>query len=118
MFALIVNFFFVTMITMLGLTEEEIEEIMICLIIQRRRRRRRHRKMWIHPLMSQRYINGHYYNLIPGLRKDPKQFHNYFRMSASTFDSLLALLQIHIAKKDSVLRASIPAEERLALTLR
>ncbi|CAL4121766.1 unnamed protein product, partial [Meganyctiphanes norvegica] len=46
------------------------------------------------------------------------KFKNYFRMSQDTFDQLLSLLKIHIQKKDTHLRKSIPAEERLAITLR
>ena len=60
---------------MLGLTQEEVEEMMICLIIRRKRRRRRNkRQIWIHPLQSDRLTRGHYYNLMPGLRNDSKEF--------------------------------------------
>ena len=59
---------------MFGLTQEEVEEMMICLIITRRRRRRNKGQLWIHPLMSDRLTSGHYYNLMPGLRNDSKEF--------------------------------------------
>ena len=102
---------------MFGLTQEEVEELMICLIIRRKhRRRRKKRQLWIHPLMSERLTSGHYYNLMPGLRNDNKEFFDYFRMSPNTFDSLLSLLEVHIVKQESYMRPSIPTEEKLVLT--
>ncbi|KAJ8872506.1 hypothetical protein PR048_026112 [Dryococelus australis] len=40
------------------------------------------------------------------------------RMSKNSFDDLLSLLKTHIGKADTNMRKSIPAEERLAITLR
>jgi hypothetical protein len=42
----------------------------------------------------------------------------YFRMSPNRFQHLLGLVTPLISKKDTSMRKAIPAEERLALTLR
>ncbi|KAJ8893014.1 hypothetical protein PR048_005595 [Dryococelus australis] len=52
------------------------------------------------------------------LKQDSCKFHNYFRMSKNSFDELLSLLKTNIGKADTNMKKSIPAEERLAITLR
>ena len=100
------------------MTEEQIDELIMALLLRRRSRRRRNRKMWMHLLTSERLTKGQYYTLMPQLREDKEKFFSYFRMSQDTFDSLHALLKVHIEKKSSCRRPSIPSEERLAITLR
>lgn len=57
--------------------------------------------------------------LLRELRENyPDDFRNYLRMDGSTFDLLLDLVKERITKKDTVMRASIPAEQRLTATLR
>ncbi|KAM3921244.1 uncharacterized protein RB166_010652 [Leptodactylus fuscus] len=45
-------------------------------------------------------------------------FRNYLQMSEESFKNLLSAVKPLIEKKDTVMRASIPAEQRLAATLR
>lgn len=45
-------------------------------------------------------------------------YRNFFRMDDGNFNELLNLVAPIIAKEDTVMRKSIPAAERLALTLR
>lgn len=60
------------------------------------------------------------YNTIQSELKiqDPMCFKTYLRMSPSTFEELLTLVGPDIQKQDTQLREAIPANERLALTLR
>ncbi|XP_072011049.1 putative nuclease HARBI1 [Engystomops pustulosus] len=48
----------------------------------------------------------------------PEDFRNHLGMSEESFRNLLAVVKPLIEKKDTVMRASIPAEQRLAATLR
>lgn len=49
---------------------------------------------------------------------DNEKFHNFVRMSKEDFDFILNGIRDTISKNDTNIRQSIPAEERLALTLR
>ncbi|XP_069624175.1 uncharacterized protein [Ranitomeya imitator] len=79
---------------------------------------RRRRRMWVHPLIKQRINKGHFSRLYAALRTNPDKFFNYCRMRIQTFDILLDILRPGITKKDTRMRKSISAEERLILTLR
>lgn len=82
------------------------------------RRRRKIRRYWQHPLMAQRSREGAYSLLMSQLRGDESKFFNYFRMSMSTFDELLKLLEKDLKKQDTRWRKSICPEEKLAIFLR
>ncbi|KAJ8946755.1 hypothetical protein NQ318_002585 [Aromia moschata] len=56
--------------------------------------------------------------LVRELRENyPDDFRNYLRMDGHTFDLLLSLIEEIIMKKDTVMRPSISAEQRLIATL-
>lgn len=57
-------------------------------------------------------------NLLNELRFAPKDWHNYLRMNEKTYFILLEKVTPLIQKKDTVLRPSISAHERLTATLR
>ena len=88
--------------------------------MQRRLRRikRRERRWWVHPLNAVRLDEGQYHTIMDKLNTDPDKLYDYFRMSQTSFKELLDLLEPHIKKKDTIMRNSISAEERLAITLR
>ena len=48
----------------------------------------------------------------------PKKFFGYFRMTFSSYDELLSMIRPKITYQNTVMRASVPPEERLAVTLR
>lgn len=51
--------------------------------------------------------------------KEPSsEFHNFCRMSHEDFQYILQNIGPHIAKQDTKWRKAIPAQERLAITLR
>ncbi|PIO32461.1 hypothetical protein AB205_0197140, partial [Aquarana catesbeiana] len=80
------------------------------------RRRRRHR-FWIHPIIAQREVRGQFGVLYNDLRAHEDKFFNYTRMSIRSFDELLALLSSHLERQNTSFRRSIPAVERLIITL-
>ena len=57
--------------------------------------------------------------LLRELRENyPDDFKNYLRMDSNTFDELLNMMRPLLTKKDTPMRPSISAEERLVATLR
>ncbi|PIN97952.1 hypothetical protein AB205_0155820, partial [Aquarana catesbeiana] len=79
-------------------------------------RRRRHR-FWIHPIIAQREGRGQFGVLYNDVRAHEDKFFNYTRMSIRSFDELLALLSSHLEQQNTSFRRSIPAIERLIITL-
>jgi len=70
-------------------------------------------------LVAARETEGAFKVLFPHLLNDPKKFFNYFRMSVNTFyELLLAVIKSSITKQDTMVRSSITAEGKLAVTLR
>lgn len=82
-----------------------------------KRRRRQIKRLWVHPILEARCFESAFVNLNHQLRDDPRKFFNYFRMSITSFNELLARLENRIKHQD-MFRAAIPPIERLALTLR
>jgi hypothetical protein len=52
------------------------------------------------------------------LREINLQYKNCTRLSPADFEFPINLIGLNIAKKDTTCRAAVPAEERLAVTLR
>ncbi|XP_040207240.1 protein SLX4IP isoform X1 [Rana temporaria] len=91
------------------------------ILIDKRRRlreKKRRRLYWVHPLISQRLSKGHFHTVYLELRKYPKKFHEYARMSVTTFDELLEVVRPQLTRASTNMRASISPEERLLVTLR
>ena len=82
----------------------------------KRRKRRRKRYFWVHPINVSRLTTGIFYTLMDDLKNDDRKFFNYFRMSKGSFYELLNIPEPHIRRQDTPMRASSPAEERLAMT--
>jgi hypothetical protein len=61
---------------------------------------------------------GEFYTLIPQLLKDEKRFYIYFRMNMDRLDEIMRAIRQDITKQYTNWRRPIPAEERLAITLR
>jgi hypothetical protein len=90
--------------------------LLLALLIKKRRQRvRRFRR---HPMLMTRHSKGLYYTLFDDLCASGSKFFNYFRMSKPSFDELLGHIKDDITVPDTPLNKSIPAEEKLALTLR
>jgi hypothetical protein len=79
----------------------------------------RNRTIWTKQWISRRLEYGAYHCLLTELRdNDPTSCSNFLRMDWSTFEDLLRRVGPLITKEDTVMRASIRPEERLAVTLR
>lgn len=77
------------------------------------------RKVWRKNWIGARETDGFGAKLYRELlAEEPQLYHNFLRMTAHQFDNLLALVSPLIAKQDTVMRTSIPASDRLILTLR
>lgn len=80
---------------------------------------RKQRSVWRKEWIGRREKEGFCEKLLLELRaEDPQLYRNFLRMSADQFDHLLSLVTPHIQKTDTVMRASIPASNRLVMTLR
>ncbi|XP_068126549.1 uncharacterized protein [Hyperolius riggenbachi] len=103
-------------------TDDEIQFWLLLLgyVANKRRRRRREtvRNYWVHPLTSQRFSKGQFHLRYGDLRKCPKRFFNYFKMSIGTFDELLEYLRPALIRSDTQMRLAISPEERLCVTIK
>jgi len=83
------------------------------------KRARKRRLLWSQPWISSRLQVGAYHALLDELRTtDAVGYRSFLRMDPLSFDLLLQKVGPLIRKADTRMRLSIPAEERLALTLR
>lgn len=96
--------------------DSDTESLLALLLIRRRRRRRRRRLYWVHPILTSATVkhNLHFDNL----QSYPKKFFKHFRMSLTTFQELLLVLQDGLIRQNTNMRKSITPEERLAITLK
>jgi len=94
-----------------------VESITVCTLLLRTRAKRR-KRFWLHPLVSRRLLKGQFHKLYEDLCIHPKKFFRYFRMTSSSFDELLSMIRSKITYQNTVMRASLPPEERLAVTVR
>ncbi|CAH1997214.1 unnamed protein product [Acanthoscelides obtectus] len=81
-------------------------------------REKRRRRYWVHPILSQKYVEGAFYTMFEKLREHDEKFFNYFRMSTATFDYLLEKLSCSLQRQDTQMRLCVPPKEMLAITLR
>lgn len=82
---------------------------------------RKNRDVWVREWLTKRNTEGAYAKLLRELRYgdigEKRLFRDFVRMSDELFDHLLGLVQPLIEKNNTTFRESIPAGERLALTL-
>ena len=101
-------------------TEKYFEGIIMYVNRRRRNRKRwKNRKVWTKPYTSRNSTLGGYNTLVQELRaEDAAAFKNFLRMDQTCFDELLEMVKPQLQKQDTNMRKSIPAGEKLALTLR
>ncbi|XP_069616711.1 uncharacterized protein [Ranitomeya imitator] len=86
--------------------------------LQEERRPKRKRRMWTRSWLQKRSTLSHM-GLIRELRdNNPHDFRNYLRMSEESFKIILAAVTPLIQRRDTPMRAAVPVDERLAVTLR
>nr|CAI5857448.1 unnamed protein product [Callosobruchus analis] len=89
--------------------------IAVTRLIQRRREKQK--RLWVHPIVSERLLVGAFVTLYSKLREDEIKFFNYFRMSIKSFDELHHKLENALKLSDTV-RVPISSVERLSVCLR
>lgn len=92
------------------------------------RREPRKRRFWVRPSLQSRFRYGGSELMKDLILDDVDElnleyrcgggFRNFFRMTSSDFEELLALIGPIIRKDDTSFRRAIPAQERFAVTLR
>lgn len=95
--------------------------LLLLLVRQRmaRRRPRTKKRTWVRQINRRRESLGEFHSLIQEMRLfDHDVFYRYFRMMPSWFDQLLSLVDPRIQCQDTSFRSTIPAAERLSVTLR
>jgi len=92
---------------------------LLCTIVLRRRLSSKKRSTWTRKWLRRRRQRSIYSNLVQELREeDPDEYLKYLRMTTTTFSILLEKVRPYIEKKNTVMRNSISAAERLTVTLR
>ncbi|KAM4049273.1 uncharacterized protein ACNLHF_007778 [Anomaloglossus baeobatrachus] len=92
--------------------------VTVVTLLRRRREQAKKKKMWIHPLLVARETKGHFRVLYQDLRRFPKKFTSFCRLTIPAFDRLLAIVHSDLCYADTRMRRSVSAEERLLITLR
>lgn len=82
------------------------------------KKKKKNRSKWVKKWVSQRNQSSHMFLLQELRENDPNDFRNYLRMDDNTFRHLLSMVEVNLKKKDTIMRESIPPEERLIATLR
>ncbi|KDR09621.1 hypothetical protein L798_00414, partial [Zootermopsis nevadensis] len=77
------------------------------------KQRQRQHHFWIHPILRTCSGYDHFATLFEELTRHEDKFFKYFRMSLTTFNELLSLLQDRLKRQDTIMRESIPPAERL-----
>ena len=76
------------------------------------------RRYWVHPVNHRRSLEGAWETYLNQCRDQfPDKYKDVLRMNSDLFKELLSIVEISIAKKDTFFRKSIPAEQRLSLTI-
>ena len=96
------------------------DEAFVVMFYLRRKQRKtaNKRKFWVHPILRERFSLGTFHNLIGELRSDEHKLFNYFRMSITSFNDLLARVSVRINYQNTRFRDCICPEERLSIFLR
>nr|CAI5840130.1 unnamed protein product [Callosobruchus analis] len=94
------------------------EECAAAFVVIYRNKKKKRKNIWVKEWLQKRSILSHI-QLIKELRNSSENdLKNYLRMNEECFQLLLSSIKPHITKKDTVMRESISAEERLLVTLR
>ena len=84
-----------------------IESVCVAALVMRHRKRKGTTKLWVHPLISSRLLNGQFYKLFTKLCQHETKFFNYFRMKKESFDELLALVGPSITYQNTTMRMAV-----------
>ncbi|XP_039302329.1 uncharacterized protein LOC120357046 [Solenopsis invicta] len=100
------------------LQKRKLSAVIIIMLLECNNKKHNRRK-WVHCWVAKRKEKGLHHNLFMELSlEDPNRFRRCLRMDTETFEELLERVTPLIVKKNTHLRESISAAERLSLTLR
>lgn len=85
----------------------------LCLLLDNMKR-----KYSVHPILSDRLINGKFHTLHNNVREYTEKFFQFNIMSQQSVNEIISLIGGHIQRQDTRWRPSIIPEERLSVTLR
>ena len=99
--------------------EECAAAVIIIALLSKRKKRRRNRSTWVKPWLGRRTELGVYNTLLRELRVEEEfEYKKFLRMAPENFDELLNLVGVDIQKETTNMHEPIPAEMKLAATLR
>lgn len=76
------------------------------------------RKCWVKPYLARKAL-GCYDNLLREFAlEDRENYRRWMRLDEASFLEILDIIRSDIVRKDTIMRAAIPPETRLAITLR
>ena len=103
---------------LLDLEEEEDEDFfeLFVSVYHLLSKKRKHR-FWIHPIVLKRKQHGSFHHLVQELRLHGAKFQEYFRMTVTQFEDLLAKVGESL-QKTTRSRETISPTQRLAICLR
>lgn len=86
---------------------------------KRRKPKRKERSEWVKPWLKRRQELSVFDTLLNEFRfEEPVEYQKFLRMSTEIFEALLEKIRPLISKQNTVMREAIPAEVKLAVTLR
>ena len=92
---------------------------LVCIKSYLKSKRKTKKRIWLKTWINRRFSFGLHNRLTQELRmEDPHSFRSFLRINVEMFDHLLNLVAPFIIKKDTKMRLSIPASERLNVCLR
>lgn len=102
-------------------SENDSRDLALSYLYLRRRKqlRKKKRAIWVTEWKSNRDTEGAMAKIYRELEAgDGADYRNFVRMNINDFNFILGKIKHRIEKQDTIMRRAIPAEERLAVTLR
>lgn len=92
--------------------------VIVCALLKKKTMKKK-KRLWVRNWISKREYEGVHAKLLEELcSEDCEAYKNFLRMRKNDYDYILSKITNRISKKDTHLRKSISASERLTLTLR
>ncbi|CAN2391161.1 hypothetical protein PRIEUP_LOCUS1200, partial [Pristimantis euphronides] len=85
--------------------------------LENKNRKKRRRRYWCKPKLPKTESSSYVGPTMAIRENNPDDFRTYLQMSEASFRNLLMAVKLLIEKKNTLMRDSIPAEQRLAATL-
>ncbi|XP_025191023.1 uncharacterized protein LOC112591422 [Melanaphis sacchari] len=90
---------------------------LVYILYKKKQKKQTNKRFWVHTLNMKRPREDQFHLTFMSLRSYSNEFKKYYRMSISSFDELLSRIKYRLQKENTILRNSIPPEERLSVAL-